>query len=323
MKIIHFNQTYYSNIPQIVENDIILCPHPWLAFKKGLNRLLCHIAFSPKANNKIKMPFKKYWVKKVLKKLRFNKNEQFVIVINAHYYQMLEGNLIHYVKSINQNNKVLLALSDKVNTFISLYKDFPNMKTIKATFDAVLTYNTNDSRDYGIILDRPCLPCFPKIPNLLGDFESDVFFIGKKKDRLATLHSIYERLTKLGFKCDFYIIDVDDDEKLKDSSIHYNEPLKYQEVLEHCQKTKSILNVVQNSGEGITVRDYEVAFFNKHYITNNFAVASSPLFDRSQIIFLDEIDNRIIEIKKPLPDNNKAKAFNYNNWKSFIESLVK
>lgn len=323
MKIIYFNQSYYSDEPSTVGEDVVLCPHPWSAFKNRFARFICHIVFSPKINRLIRLPFKKAWVKKVLKKLGFNSLERFVIIVNAHYYQLFRGKLFDYVKHTNEGNRVFLSFSDKVVTFLNLYQDFPKISEIKKFTDVVLTYNTNDAKTFDVVLERPCIPIFPNIPNLLGDYRSDVFFIGKKKDRLDVLHSLYTKLTNLGFECDFYIYGVEDNEKLKGSSIHYNTPLKYRDVLEHCKKTKAIVNIVQGFGEGITVRDYEAAYFGKYYITNNFAVKDSPLFAPSQIIFLDEIDKRIDEIRKPIANNVDLCLYGFVKWKEFIECLAK
>lgn len=321
MKFIYFNQNYFDNSPCIeCGGAAILIPEPWLLFRNKFINVICHIHLSPRINSRCSFPWKSIWNRFFFKSIPSNKNEEICMIINAHFYTLESMGIVEYVKKKNNQNKVIFIFSDKYETFSKLYKNFPSPDYLKKKFDMVITYNVEDSKKYGFIQDRPCVPIYKNITNKLSNFSSDVFFVGRNKGRLSSIYNFYYKCKATGLKCDFHIMDVDEKDFLDTTEITYNHSMSYGEVLERVSKSKSIFNIIQKNGAGITIRDYEAVYFNKYLITNNYALVDSDLYNRDQIIWLNEIDNRLSDIKtKKLQSNNIVEEYSLENWLKWIE----
>lgn len=323
MKFIYFNQKYFSESPSYQENGkVLLIPEPWLIFSNKLKRYLCHIHLSPRLNSKFELPGKSIWVRDILKKTGYDNNDV-CIILNAHFYNLFYGNLFREAKRLFRKVYFVFIFSDRVSYFKKQYMDFPDVEILKKEFDLVLTYNTYDSEKYGLMLDRPCFPNYSSSSDILEDFESDLFFVGKDKGRLSSLYNVYEICKKNGIKCDFHINDVPIEKQKYTDDIFFNKSISYQEVLERARKTKCILNIVQENGEGVTLRDYETISLNKLALTNNKALLQTGLYTKEQIIWLDEILDRINEIKSGYQGtNNLAKEFSQGRWFDWLEYIL-
>jgi hypothetical protein len=106
-----------------------------------------------------------------------------------------------------------------------------------------------------------------------------VFFVGRGKDRLDTIHEIYKNLTERNYKCDFYVNNVDKERQLQGTDIHYNCWLNYKQVLQHVADTKCVLEILQGEQHGFTMRTCEAITYKKRLITNNKSLKEQPFYN--------------------------------------------
>lgn len=324
MNFIYFNQKYFSEKPEYCNSSkALLIPEPWLIFSNKFIRTICHIHLSPRFNSRIKFPLRRFWMPIILKNT-FPKDEAICIIINAHFYSLVDAGLIRYIRSVYKEAFFVFTFSDKYDYFKNNYKDFPSVEKLKSTFDLVITYNTADAEKLGIILDRPCIPTVLNASNVLDGYTSDVFFVGSNKGRIDTIHKIYKICKSNGLDCDFHIMNVPPEKEYYKDDISYNSPIPYSEVLERSSKTKCILNVVQDSGEGVTLRDYEAIHFNKLMLTNNGALKVTRIYNREQMIWIDELRDRVNEIKTGFRGKSTLnEEYSQDNWFAWLESALR
>lgn len=324
MNTLYFNQKYLSKTPiRHLQNKVLFVPEPWLFFRCRIVQFLCHLNLSPRINSKIALPFRSFWIKKILKKCFDDKDDNLCIIINSHFYHLYRSNIDKIARRLYKNVRLVFAFSDRVSYFQNHYKDFPSIEELKSKFDLVMTYNLEDSTKFNLVLERPCFPLYEDISNKLGDFESDLFFVGSNKGRLDELYKIYDECSASGVVCDFHITGVPKDEIRSGIGLILNEPISYSEVLERSKKTKCILYLVQKGGDGIVLRDYEALSFNKLLLTNNKALLSSGLYTKEQVIWINEIKDRICDIKKGYSGTNSFKEiYSLSNWLIWLENAL-
>lgn len=296
MKYVYFNQKYFSTSPSYENNEnMLFIPEPWLYYKNGFLRFVAHSHLSPRINSRVNLPLKKIWMRKVLQNA-FEDKSEVCIIINAHFYNLFTGGIYTLAKQYYGLVKSVFIFSDKVEYFRKQYRDFPCIEQLKKEFDLVLTYNVEDAQKYGLVLDRPCFPIYHNIGDKLKDYSSDVFFVGANKSRLGQLYSLFELCHQHGLKCDFHINDVKPEQQKYKEHIVYNTYMDYSEVLERVKNTKCVLNIIQDGGAGVTLRDYEAFSFNKIALTNNYALKVTGMYSEEQVIWLDELKDRIDDI---------------------------
>lgn len=323
MNYIYFNQKYFAEKPEYNNDNVLLIPEPWLAFKNRFVQILCHAHLSPRINSVFGLPLKKIWIPGITK-CSFSKDDSICVIINAHFYDLMNAGIQKYLKGNYKSAYFVFQFSDRVDYFRNNYDSFPSIDKLKMEYDLIMTYNIEDSKRYKITLERPCVPKIKDISNKLPDYSSDLFFVGKNKGRIETIHNIYKICQDKGLRCDFHVMDVlPKDQKYKDT-ISYNTPIPYMEVLERASKTKCILNIIQENGAGVTLRDYEAIQFNKLMLTNNTALKETGLYRKDQMIWINELGDRIEEIQKGFQGKSNLKnEYSQEKWYTWLEETLK
>lgn len=253
------NKDYVYYVTNAVENNSII------------TRSIHSLAFSDRVNKRIKIPLKEKWNSLYIKSLgSLDKQLPTQFVFHGSYYWMKSSDYFSFLKQIYPSNRIVMLLMDTIESykkyFAEKYYGSFDVSYIKQTFDRVLTYNLFDSEKYG-------LEYYPSIYSkyefdFTDECNTDVFFIGKSKNRIDQIHQAYENLTESGLKCDFYVTEVDETQK-KYADIHYNQRLCYLDVLKKVVASKGLLEIVQEGSNGFTFRLDEALVYDKNIITNN------------------------------------------------------
>jgi len=120
-------------------------------------------------------------------------------------------------------------------------------------------------------------------------YASDVFFVGKDKNRLPLLLEIKDRLEAQALKMQLYVVG--------ERNVHYNKSaaafihgdlLAYEEVLKYTKNTKCLLELMQENQQGFTLRTVEAMFFNKKLITNNAYLKQCDFYEACNIYVLGQ-----------------------------------
>lgn len=284
--------------------------HRLLMTENRLLNKLYRLHTAPSLNNKLPMPFRGIWNRLIFKNpFSDDKPLCFVFFVNR---RLLNKKFIGYLKKTYPNSKVVFFCQDLIaRSYGSEFDAF------RDALDYILSFDQEDAKKYG--MDYYPLVYSPyDIPADDSIEESDVYFVGKAKDRLPQILAAYERLRDAGLKCDFYITGVSPEEQKYADEIHYCGQMPYVENLKRISKTKCLLEIMQKGGHGYTLRACEAIMYDKKMITDNPEITGAPFYAPERIsVFEDvtQIDPSFV-LKEPISVN-----YNYKEQLSPLKLL--
>jgi hypothetical protein len=243
-----------------------------LAFQEKKNRFL-YILFSL-----ILYPW--------LLRFRFKDDKPLVFIFFNGWELFFQSTYFLYLKKHYPQAKFILYLQDVV---AKQHKRF-DIKKAQAIFDLIISYDKGDSEKYGAKYYPTPYSTFSINGNNSTLTQSDVYFCGKGKNRLPTIIDLYNRLTKSGLKCDFVLMDVPESKRIQAPGIQYRDEIPYTENLRHVLKTRCILEVMQQDADGFTPRLWESIMYDKHLISNNSLLSSSPYYRPNGMHLLSDLE---------------------------------
>lgn len=284
----------------------------WGKNKKNILNFLCHVHHSPKLNYPVSLPFRSIWNKKLFSfsyKSSLDKNKPFCFIIQARLYEKYYNFLINYLRKNNQNCIIILYFTDL------LINHHFNFNKVRNNFDAVLSFEKDDANRYGLIhYDE----AYSKLNAEFSFSKSDVFFIGKAKNRLKKILGIYERLTDNGLKCSFYVTGVQKKEQFLNEKIHYIDYMDYNEILKHVLSTNCILEILQGNGKSPTLRAFEAVCYNRKLLTNCFEIIDRKYYNPKYISIYKDIESIDIDFIKK---NSEPIDYNFSEKLSPLEMI--
>ena len=230
--------------------------------------------------NILKLPFKSVWNKHYFKNT-FNNNDPICFVFTGNHISKLRYGFDKYLRKIYPNCKLVIFYQDLItrrrNSLFEKYRD---------RFDLVLSFDQKDARDYGLVYYP--LVYTPEEYETEGELpRSDVFFVGKAKNRLDEILTAYEKLSEAGLNCDFHIVNVPEADRKYADKINYCSQMSYTENLKHIKATSCLLEIMQKGGHGYTLRACEAITYGKRMITNNPEIINAPFY-RPELISVFE-----------------------------------
>ena len=220
-----------------------------------------HYHWSCSLNQKICLPFKRIWFRKMYKQ-NFDNDLPIVFIYMAGSTIYYGKDFLKYIKNKNSKNKNVMLYADL------LEKSKSNAHTLlKDLVDLEITYDLGESQKYGIeyfqkITYSKLIP-EPIEPN----FEFDVYFLGAAKDRLSKIHSAYQYFTQNGLRCKFVVAGVPK-EKQTVQGIEYTSGISYEQNLQYVVRSKGILEIMQGGSSDITMRAREAVAYRRKFITD-------------------------------------------------------
>ncbi len=276
-KIIMKDLVKRSNVKIIYKND---------ALNSKILSKLFNIHMSQLLNRHINLPFKKLWFKRLFDN-NFSKNDTIAFTFIAGWF---DRELLSWLRKKYPYCKQILFLRDTVNVYEKVIPSFTG-DTLNDVFDLVISSNPNDCSKY----DFKYSPVFiSKLEeeNLVKYPKSDFVFIAEAKDRLQLLHKLYEKFTILGFKCDFYITSVKDDDRKYPDGINYAENhLKYEDYLGREVASNCIIELIKSDTQGGTLRSWEAVYYNKKLITNWKGIKDFQFYDERYMMYFEDIED--------------------------------
>lgn len=243
-------------------------------------RLLRAIHFSKRINHYISLPLKRLWYPLMFKS-RFSDNKPICFVVLTG----LDIEYLSYLKQKHKKSKVVLLHRDFISVALHGNPQLP----FNPILDLEMTYDEGESLKYGF-------PYFSEFESKIDvdvaeEFESDVFFAGKAKDRLPKIMDVYRMLTAAGMKVYFYLTEVSADKQEPLPGIEYaSSSMSYREMLEHSVNSRCILELVQGGEQmGYTSRFLEAVIYGKKLITNHPYVKKSKYYDPDKIQFVGKM----------------------------------
>ena len=119
----------------------------------------------------------------------------------------------------------------------------------------------------------------------------DVYFLGIDKGRLARLQSLESELAQAGLTTHFHVV-ADCRKRYSDAQRAWLASgwMPYDENLRRVGDSRALLELLQSTQSGPTMRSMEAAFLGRKLITNNRSLRDTPLYHPSRVFILGQDD---------------------------------
>lgn len=254
---------------------------------------------SAKVNKYIRIPFQRIWYKYYLDEKLLDPNKEYIFMFEDGSRPYLIAGYLKYLKRKYPKGHLVFA------SFNSSFRYPPKrLAFFESHYDYITSFDRKDCKERGWGLYTGI---YSKLNDIqpTGEYDSDVYFAGADKGRLPLLHEIYDRLTAVGIKCDFYVTGVKPEDMRKDTNIHYNEWVDYIEVVKKCCRTRCLLDIIQPGQDGETYRQGEAVAYGIKLISNFQNMDKERYFNPKQMqIFKTAEDINIDFIKGDYSPNS-------------------
>lgn len=239
--------------------------------------------FSPRRGKFLSF-FRKLWHPFIVKGLRLSREEKTIFL--TYDWNLLTTDLGFY-KAIKKKypNVTLVYMFTNIVRFTGS-TSYGILNNLNSVFDYVFAFDKEDASKYGFLYS-------PLIYTSNDDVKpsshmTDLFYVGKAKDRLSQLLAIYEKAIAEGLSCDFNIVDVPvNDQKYKDGIV-YNKPLSYRDVLSRIKSTRCLVDAIQGDSVGLTIKTCEAVVCGKKLVTTNEHVKEECFYHPGNIMVLKD-----------------------------------
>ena len=228
-------------------------------------KLLHRIHFSGKIRSLIQLPFKNIWNPFYFNNT-FIDDKPICFIFSGATAIYAKSGVTNYLKSKYTGSKFVCFYQD----IISSYK-YLTIDQAKHYFDLLISYDKADAEKYRLLY-HPTQYSKIDIPKNSSLPESDIYFVGSAKNRLWKIIETYEYLKAKGLKCDFNITEVAPKDQKYKNEINYIKRMSYLENLQRIDKTKGIIEIMQEGANGFTLRTWEAITYNKFLISDNKAI---------------------------------------------------
>lgn len=207
----------------------------------------------------------------------------------------------YWVKKINPYCKTILWIWNPINSrHIRFFKD--------KNLDEIYTYNEKEASKYGIKYNTQFYnkEFKEKILQINDSEKYDIVFLGRNKNRKSIIDNFEKEIEKYGLKTNFKIIENDEKE------------ISYYEYLNLINRSKAILDIVNDVHQGLTLRAMETIFLNKKLVTNNLEVMNHKFYNKDNFFILgvDNIENIVEFINSPYKniDSTIINYYEFEKW---------
>lgn len=230
-----------------------------------------------RVNRKVSLPFQSIWYKSYLDEDKLSPNDEIIFMFEDGSRPCFIRGYLKYLKSKYPKSHLCFA------SFNCSFAYPPErLKFIEENYDFITSFDRKDCemRGWGWYSG-----IYSKLDNYAptGVYESDVYFAGADKGRLPLVYDVYDKLTAAGLKCDFYVTGVKDKDIRKGYDIHFNEWVRYEEVVAKCCKTRCLLDIIQPGQDGETYRQGEAVAYGVKLLTNYQNVVSERYYNPNQM----------------------------------------
>ena len=146
------------------------------------------------------------------------------------------------------------------------------------------TFDPGDAKAYGLELVEQVFRHDPAPAGAAVARDIDLCFVGSDKGRLPELARWKHQFERAGLRTHFHI--VADQRKAytaQDSALVTDAWMPYASNLELARRSRCLLEVLQGTQSGPTMRSIEALFFNCKLITNNAAIVACGFYHPSRI----------------------------------------
>lgn len=280
------DELYRVSYSELNKYRNVHCIMNYLDVSNKAANYLFRVHSSAASNRLVDLPFKEIWNPLIFRhKFDYAKPICFIFFSRN---QLCNERVISYLKRKYPGSKFVAFWQDLVK-YVPM-KHFDHM--VHHVLDLCLTFDHSDAEKYGMHY-YPLVYSPLEKENGPVAINSDIYFLGKAKDRLTEILHAYEKFRQAGLKCDFHIVGVEKEKRKYADEIDYCDSMTYLDNIQHLRQSKCLLEVMQGGGRGYTIRYAEAIMYDKKIITNNSEVQNAPFYDSQKIQHfncVDEID---------------------------------
>ena len=129
------------------------------------------------------------------------------------------------------------------------------LQELNSYYDAVFAFDKLDAQKYNFQYLPLIYAKEDRSQSSCEKEDIDLFYVGQAKDRLDTIHEIFQKAKSEGLICDFNVIHVPDEMQLYKGEIKYNNIIPYNEVIKKIKRTKCLLDVIQGDSTGLLMKN--------------------------------------------------------------------
>lgn len=294
-------------------SDIYYIRNPVL---KGINR----VHTSLRINSIVSLPLKRIWNRFNYLEHLYNQDDIFILVFTNVSIRKVYMPYLQELKARKNVKVILVAVDSFVDSELS---PLPYMNQFK--FDNIYSFDSSDCEKYNL---KHTVSLYSKRSDIKPSSDkSDLFWIGRAKDRLAQMLEIVDGANQAGLVCNFYILGVNKEKRKFLPGVTYiDSVMPYDEVLPQILSTKCLLDIVQNGQIGMTMRVYEAIFYNKKLVTNNSSVKALSYYSAENMQIIDsteQIDFAFLSNGMDVDYGYKGEYSPINFLHTIIEDLKK
>lgn len=236
----------------------------------------------------MRFPYGEFLYPYMLKSYNLSANDENIIIVYDRNVLTLDFKFWNYLRKKLPHVKIVYLFSNIVKYTGAEEAGITNK--LLDVFDQVFAFDKTDSEKYGFDYNPLIYTECKEIEPL--EEKSDLFYLGNAKDRLPKLLEIYKRATDLGYKCDFHIVGVPNDQQKYTNGIEYNKPMSYKDAIRHIKASKCLVDAIQGSSTGLTIKTCEAVIYGKKLITTNVHVKEEEFYNENNI-FIYGVDENI------------------------------
>ena len=234
----------------------------------------------------------------------------FKIVPKISYLIIIDGALnvidiseLNKCRRLNPNLKIYLYLINSIEAQSPIMKGV-RPKINKFNWDAILTFDLNDSQKYGYKYMAFCYYSSHHISKVFEDLNDAYFVGGLKGGRNETIYQVCNFLLSKGVKCMSDLMLIGNVEPKTIKGVYYYRGWKpYDEILAKVNASNCIIEICQKGQTGATLRYFEAVCMNKKLLTNNKNIINFPFYNQKWMkIFssVDDIDAEWVKKREPI-----------------------
>lgn len=271
--------------------------------KKGILKAICfnHNRFRIPLLGIRTAPFLRIWYKDIERTLNIDVNSETFIIIYDWNFLTKDFAFLDYIRSKYENVKFIYLFSNIIKVTGATY--YGILKDIKSKFDAVFAFDRRDAEKFNFEHNYLIYAANNSITSS-ESYSTDLFYVGRAKDRYKMLIEIFEKAQSEGLKCDFNIVGVPEKKQMHKGIINYS-PLPYKEVLNRIMSSRCLVDAIQGNSTAMTIKVCESVIFNKKLITTNENIKLEPFYNKDRILIYSE--------------NHSLREFVYGDYMSYTE----
>jgi len=229
---------------------------------KLLERLF-HLHWAYSINQKIDLPLKRIWFRKMYRQT-FDNDLPLCFIYMGSNSICYDSGFCDFVRKKDGRNRQVILHEDLISK--SKNADYDQ---IKKKVDLCITYDKHEAEKYGIKFFPSCT--YQKILNepFPKEYDQDIYFLGTAKDRLDRIMAVYRYLHQNGVVCKFLIAGVPTEKRVKSDGIQYlDKYISYEENLKNVIRSKCLLEITQLGASNSSLRTLEAIAYGRRIVTD-------------------------------------------------------